>query len=296
MRQEFGGEWTQKKLEALRKYLEAYMTIMRGNPKAANFRTVYVDGFAGSGKRYVSEPTEDNLVLEGFDEIEQPAEFFEGSVRLALQIKHPFDHYIFVEEKRHSVVELNTLPHEFPTRSIEIVQLDVNKFIPQWCEKLNPMDRALVFLDPYGLQVKWTTIEAIAQTKKIDLWVLIPFGQGILRLLKHNNLPSATWMNRLTDFLGTEEWKQFYRNSASYSLYEDEDEDHSLVRSTDVEGVAQFIVKRYEDIFEKVLAKPFVLRNQKNNPLYLLLFAASNPKGASTAVRIAGDIRKGWIE
>jgi hypothetical protein len=34
----------------------------------------------------------------------------------------------------------------------------------------------VLFLDPYGMQVDWTTIEAIARTKAIDLRVLFPLG------------------------------------------------------------------------------------------------------------------------
>jgi len=294
MAQQFGGEWTQKKLEALRKYLEAYMKIMRRNPKAANFRTIYVDGFAGSGKRYSRQANKDHPVLDGFDEIEQSAEFFEGSVRLALQIELPFDHYVFVETESPAIKELEEIRREFSERSIEIVQQDVNQFIPSWCTRLEPMDRALVFLDPFGMHVEWATIEAIAKTEKIDLWVLIPFGQGVLRLLKRGAAPPPKWANRLTVFLGTDEWKQFYRNDAP-SLFEDEEIDSLSMREADIERIAQFIVERYKTIFKGVLENPFVLKNQKNNPLYLLLFAASNPKGAPTAVKIANDIRRKWL-
>jgi three-Cys-motif partner protein len=34
--------------------------------------------------------------------------------------------------------------------------------------------RAVLFLDPYGMQVEWQTIEAIAKTAAIDLWLLFP--------------------------------------------------------------------------------------------------------------------------
>jgi hypothetical protein len=33
-----------------------------------------------------------------------------------------------------------------------------------------------------------------------------------------------------------------------------------------------------------------LLRNSRNNPLYLLCFASGNPRGAKTAVKIAQDI------
>uniref|UniRef100_UPI003159666C hypothetical protein n=2 Tax=Cupriavidus TaxID=106589 RepID=UPI003159666C len=42
----FGGEWTEQKLVALQKYLEAYRQIFTKNERARYFRTVYIDAFA----------------------------------------------------------------------------------------------------------------------------------------------------------------------------------------------------------------------------------------------------------
>ncbi len=46
---QFGGAWTQQKLSALDKYLQAYTTIFKGNPKARFYSITYVDAFAGTG-------------------------------------------------------------------------------------------------------------------------------------------------------------------------------------------------------------------------------------------------------
>jgi hypothetical protein len=46
----------------------------------------------------------------------------------------------------------------------------------------------------YGMQVDWTTVEAIARTKAIDLWVLFPLGIGVNRLLtKSGDIPDSLW-------------------------------------------------------------------------------------------------------
>jgi hypothetical protein len=42
-----------------------------------------------------------------------------------------------------------------------------------------------------------------------------------------------------------------------------------------------------------VVDRPLALYNSKNIPIYLLCFAAGNPKGSRTAVRIAGDLLRG---
>ena len=45
---EWGGVWTHKKLEAFSKYVWSYLTIMKKHPY---WKTLYFDGFAGSGNK-----------------------------------------------------------------------------------------------------------------------------------------------------------------------------------------------------------------------------------------------------
>ena len=51
---QFGGSWTEEKLDRIRKYLAAYTTIFTQNSRAATYRTIYVDAFAGTGYRTAS--------------------------------------------------------------------------------------------------------------------------------------------------------------------------------------------------------------------------------------------------
>jgi hypothetical protein len=60
-------------------------------------------------------------------------------------------------------------------------------------------------------------------------------------------------------------------------------------RTADAASIESFIHDRLSRCFVKV-AKGKVLRNSRQSPLYLLCFAASNEKGAGTAVNIAQDI------
>ncbi len=56
---------------------------------------------------------------------------------------------------------------------MDIILTDANEHLLWWCRATDwKRHRAVVFLDPYGVQVEWRTIEAIAQTKGIDLWLL----------------------------------------------------------------------------------------------------------------------------
>jgi three-Cys-motif partner protein len=115
----FGGNWTNEKLERVRKYLTAYTTIFKGNARAAYFETTYLDAFAGSGSRVDS--TSQSRALQSDAEEDGDAESLQkGSARIALEVEPSFDRYVFIEERAKRVTELEALRHEFIGKSIQI--------------------------------------------------------------------------------------------------------------------------------------------------------------------------------
>ena len=172
---QFGGDWTSRKLEILKGYLKSYTTALKDKPTAANpFRKAFIDAFAGTGYRDARRdeskaPSAQNLLFPDFSGNE-PQSLLDGSARLALQITPRFDRYIFIERNRERCAELEELKREFPdlAMDIDVRQGDANLQIQDLCSKDWSSRRAVLFLDPYGMQVEWQTIEAIAGTKAID--------------------------------------------------------------------------------------------------------------------------------
>ena len=83
--------------------------------------------------------------------------------------------------------------------------------------------RAVMFLDPYGMQVEWTTIELIAAARHIDLWYLFPVGI-VQRLLHRRGKIIPQWEAALDRVLGDREWRdRFYAKSGFYSLFPEND-------------------------------------------------------------------------
>ena len=81
--------------------------------------------------------------------------------------------------------------------------------------------RAVLFLDPYGAQAHWRTIEVIAKTKAIDLWVLFPLG-AVNRMLTHSGEIPQEWRDCLDDLLGNSDWyERFYQMETSSTLFEE---------------------------------------------------------------------------
>ncbi|MGD1044819.1 MAG: three-Cys-motif partner protein TcmP [Bacteroidota bacterium] len=278
----FGGNWTEEKLKRIRKYLVAYATIM--NKQA--FRFAYIDAFAGTGYRTVKQNEIDDFLFPEFAECETKS-FLDGSARIALQVKPRFTKYLFVERDSEKVNVLENLRKEFPAlgKDIGIVNQDANAYLQDLCLHYSwQKSRAVLFLDPYGMQVTWNTIEAIAKTKAIDLWLLFPLGVAVNRLLKKDGKINAGFRKRLDQMFGTTDWfKHFYSVKTRTSLF---GEERGLEKTGNFDTIGNYFVSRLKEVFPKVAEKPLALRNSKNNPLYLLCFASTN----SVALKIARDV------
>jgi three-Cys-motif partner protein len=214
----FGGNWTQQKLEILRKYLRAYRKIFDKNERARYFRVAYIDAFAGTG--VVPRPEIEGTFAELIPSLaEAEEEFRKGSVRRALEVDPPFHHYVFVKRDRGKCEELSILRNEFPNRNIDVVNDDANVALLKWCLEMDPKrQRAVIFLDPFGAAVEWNLIEAIAKTKAADLWILFPFG-AVNRMLTRGKKPSPSWSDKLTRVFGTTKWEdKFYSSSLRASI------------------------------------------------------------------------------
>lgn len=120
----------------------------------------------------------------------------------------------------------------------------------------------------------------------MDVWVLVPTGLGVNRLLKNDGRISDSWMSRLEIFLGLtkeEIEKNFYKRTET--LFSDitfiEKERDAVERS------ARLYRNRLKEIFAFV-SKPYELKNSTNSTMYHLFLASNN----EVAVKIGNDIVK----
>lgn len=293
---QFGGSWTEMKLKALGRYLAAYRTIFDKNPRARFFKTIYIDGFAGSGEweRKNSESSVDESEFSLFEstEKEDACVFAKGSVQIALELDSPFDEYIFIELNAKKAVALEKkIADEFP-HLLERVTIKVGDCNFEMKKIINQYDwkkyRAVCFLDPYGMSIEWNTIADIAATNAMDMWLLFPLGIGVCRLLMKKEIPKGAWAERLTTVLGTDKWKHaFYSKNKRQTLFGDVEE---IRRTAGVEEIGEFFIERLRSTFPGVADTPLILKNSRNNPLYLLCFAVGNDRAVGPALRISGDI------
>jgi three-Cys-motif partner protein len=287
--QQFGGTWTQDKLERVRKYLVAYSQIM----KSRRYRYAYIDGFAGTGYHEV-KPDEDGESGSLFADLEEPAveAFMDGSARIALQVEPRFHKYIFIEKSRRKTSELEKLREEYPDKADDIIirRAEANGYLRELCLQRSWAERrAVLFIDPFGMQLSWETVAAVGATKAIDTWILFPVSAVNRLLKKDGNIPSK-WRSRLDTMFGEPDWFDVFFPEEKLPLFNDATVGRRKV--ADLELIGKYFNGRLATVFAGVAPNPYTLRNSQGAPLFLLCFAAGNPYAVEPAIKIAQDILK----
>lgn len=303
VQRDHGGEWTRLKLDCIEEYLRAYNVAL----KFQDFHRIYIDAFSGTGEPYQiksSLPATAQTFFEVSPEIEpQQVEFFQGSVRRALGIKDGFHSFKLIESKKKNVEKLKKLKEEpdNANKDIEIIHGDANRSLLNICASIDwhgkrhpagKRHRAVLFLDPFGCQVDWSTIQAVARTRAIDMWYLFPTSAIIRQVPKNREIPAA-WKACLDRCLGPTEWMNaFYEESPIGSLFDFLPNNKDRVVS--FKAIEDFLVKQLSNEFYSVNNTCLPIDNMQGSQLYSLCFAAANKAGSVPAMRIAGDLIRKW--
>lgn len=288
----WGGDWTKQKLDAFEKYVRAYLKIMNKQKEKYNGwpTTIYFDGFAGSG---INLPKEDNLKsdpLNGLELEKEASQYYVGAAERVVSMDLSFDEYYFVDYNKKAIESLKKKlsPSQKGNRVYKYIVKDVNEGINKLSLHLDSKKSALVFLDPFGMDIQWNTI-SLLKGKRVDLWILIPTGVAINRLLDREG--ELRHLDKLEECLGlseTEIKREFYLEREEFNLFNGKIK--SLEKISDsISHITKLYIKQLKTIWNFVTDEPLVLINSKNVPIYHFVFASNN----STAFKIASGIIKG---
>jgi three-Cys-motif partner protein len=212
---------------------------------------------------------------------------------IAIDTVPEFDRIIFIEKKPSHCAALEQLMREYSTRDITLDLNDANASIRKnvaWDGWSNT--RAVMFLDPYGMDVDWETLEAISQTKAIDVWYLVSLAGLFRQATRDPEKIDDHKRAALTRMLGTSDWeKAWYTEERAADLFGHEGAKPTTYRWADVSEMERFVGNRLKSIFAQVLP-PLRLHNERGAPMFALFFAISNPepKAIGLATNIAGHI------
>ncbi|GAB5460945.1 three-Cys-motif partner protein TcmP [Hoeflea alexandrii] len=286
----FGSSETERKLACLRDYLTAYSTAL----KAKNFTRIYIDAFAGTGSR-----TETRAVLPFFDQSEPKVEEVTtpGSATIALDVKPPFHSILLIEKDPQKAAVLRKLVATHSHGRAHVREGDANEIVQRLCRKYDWQRegrRGVIFLDPFGMEVCWETVEAIAKTEALDCWYFFPLSGLYRNAPKDPNRLDQSKIDAISRVFGSDKWRTEW--------YQGVDDQYDLLgepinferRMASVDRIEMWVQKHLESVFKGAVLKPLRLNHPGGAPMASLFFAVANPSPAAVgpATRIANHILK----
>lgn len=250
------GYWSEVKLEILKKYAQAYSTILANQKGLTHY---YIYGFAGSG-HHISKTT---------------GKWVPGSPLNALNVEPPFARYFLIDivgDCIESLREIVGQRSDITLRQGDCNELLLREVFPQ--VRYEQYRRALCLLDPYGLQLRWEVIAAAGKLKTIDLFLNFPImdiNRNALWTRPERVDPSDA--ERLTAFWGDESWRDAaYAPAAQGNLFGDGE-----MKKKPNEAVVEAFRSRLRTVAGfKNVPTPMPMRNSSNAVVYYLFFASQN--------------------
>lgn len=286
--QDWGGSWTVKKLDAFEKYVNAYLSIMEIN---SFWKTIYFDGFAGSGE---VQKRNNKELLEQLCLIEEEQNVYRGAAERIVGLDKKFSFYYFIEKNDSAREKLKIkLIEKAPNLESCLVfkESDCNSQLNELATVLQKSKKyaSLIFLDPFGMQIDWSTIAKLEGTRS-DIWILIPTGVIVNRLLdKKGELKN---INKLESFFGLpkeEILKEFYSVRNELTLFGDINETVTKVMDP-INKISRLYAKNLASIWDFVTPSPLRLTNSNNVPIFHFIFASNNKNAVKIAQQIIDKI------
>jgi len=290
------GPWAKEKLDCLSAWLDPYTTILKNQSRWCE-AYYYIDAFAGAGRAPLRQELTGNPQQFLFDipnfrnDQSEQVEYVDGSPIVALTLPNLFSRYIFVEKSQTRAEALRTLAQSYSLLDrVEVHSDDANVVIENQLLKAGinwRHNRGVVFLDPFGLQVPWRTIELIASTAAFEVMINFPVGMAIQRLLPQLGVSNAAHKAMLDEYFGCGEWEDI--------VYERPDDlfNERTPRKYDDAGtrLVRWYSERLRSAFGYVSA-PRLFTNSQGGHLYYLIHAGPNKTGSKIANHV---LKKGQL-
>ncbi|WP_081629235.1 three-Cys-motif partner protein TcmP [Methylopila sp. M107] len=294
---EFGGPWTEIKLDAIEYYLQCYLNAMTRTP----FNLWYIDAFAGTGRRLRKRTIgglEQNRIIETIEEE------VEGSVLRALKLQPPFHHFVFIEKDPDFHAALENAVGQPVSAKVECLKGETNlvlrrEFSQDEWQGRRAARRGVVFLDPFALQVEWKTLEVLASTKALDVWYLFPLRDVTRQLAKsYNGIgPKAPKLDSVLGPAWSTDLYAFPLKEAPVQteLFDLGDTEQFAERVGDQSHIERWFKTRLELIFAHV-SEPLPLFTDPSRQAFSLFLAISNPDRSAIdlATKFSGYVSKNF--
>lgn len=238
-------------------YIRRYCDIFNTGMKNQWPTRAYIDLFAGPGKCYIEETKRE----------------IDGSPLIALSCKTPFTHYFFNDANPQVMSSLRKRAKNFTCSNVLYFTEDCNTVIDELRSKLPPSSLDFCFIDPFGFEIKFDSIRRLTEGRRMD--IAITFHVGGMKRVAHNP------PRELLEFFPDTSWQERYKKEEK-------------VYPKGYILLAAF-KKGLEDIGYRDVKDYVLVKNKKGVPLYHIIFATKNPRGADFWDKIASRSRTGQL-
>jgi three-Cys-motif partner protein len=263
------GPWSIRKNDIVEYYAGVYAEIT----KKHLIRT-YIDGFANRGYGR----------LKGTDQIVR------GSALRVLNMAHPFDRYVFVEQDAKRLRDLRKGVGE--RENVQIIEGDANVVLPEVLSQVlySRRERALCFLDPNKMnELRWETIAAAGANDMIDAIIHFPTMDAHRTVLMADSGKIRPAMRaKMNRYYGNETWfEDTYTKDGLLPF-----EELSPRKRETIAIIEAFRSRLKEGAGFDFVSRGIPMQNKEGGIIYHLLLASHNK--AST--RLIGAIEKKFID
>jgi three-Cys-motif partner protein len=245
------GAWAETKHRLVSLYAELFSSGMK-NKWDQRF---YVELYAGSG----------------YSRIRKSRKVILGSPVLALQLRNPFDKYVFCEERPDYLEALKIRAARIaPNAQIAYVPGNCNMHTREILEEIprgSALSTALTlcFADPFDIGLDFETIRTLAKDRLVDFLVLLALGMDANRNYEHYVKDDA---DKIDKFLGSRNWRERWATA-----------------QWDAVKFTRFLADEFTNSMAALnyIPPPFytmkeVKSSEKNLPLYRLALFSRNPR------------------
>lgn len=297
--QAFGDEHTRKKLEAVETYLGMFTTALKNR----NFDLLYIDACAGSGSSIPKSATSiETQVPDQISLLPSNAPLIDtdqiivGSALRALAVQSPFTRYLFNDVKRANVKALEKeVAENFShlANRVSITQFDANEMLRRICDETNwKKSRAVVFLDPFGLQIKYETLLRLAKTQAVDVWYLVPVF-AMFRQVRGDGAVLTDGGRSVDEALGTSEWRHVVAVEERGQIDMFGEGPGKAKKAVDVAWFEKVAKERLMAAFNGQVVEQVLPLGKPGLHEFSLMFAWANPSGpARLAAKLASAVLK----
>lgn len=282
------GEWSERKIEIVRAYAKPFSEIIN----KWDLTAIYVDGLAGGGEARRKQPKHEPgittlpLTRDGSPLSSEAEKILTTAARIVSEVKPRFAKYIFIDANEQKTAAMRHRCSKIPDINVEIIHADasrtiLDRVIPEI--RASRKNRALCFLDPYGMHISWSVFQALGATGRAEAFINFPTMDIVRNILRDN--PAAIepqHAERMNSLWGDESWRDvaFKKQPGLFdAVFEKQSGEH----------VAKAFRQRLIESGQfKYVSNPLPFRNTRNGLLYHLLFVTQVP----VALKIANEVMK----